>query len=83
MSLCDYCTEPVVEGEQHPNFERNTLHFECGFRMMAGSAAHILGDCSCCGGTRHDPPTATLREGAKLALEAWRMTYPEGLIERT
>jgi len=33
--------------------------------------AHILGDCSCHGGTRSGQPGTTLREDARLACEAF------------
>ncbi len=70
--ICDYCLEEVLPGEvTEARLNGKPVHHECAFRAVAGSAAHILGDCSCCGGTRHDPPGLTRRQAAKLALEAY------------
>jgi hypothetical protein len=81
--LCGYCEEPVEE----PQIENSpcvfTLegarraHIECAVRAVMGSAAHQLGDCSCCGGTRHDPPGMTQRQAARLALDTFLMLHPQ------
>ena len=63
MKNCEYCHEPLAKGETQ-------FHRECLVRMVAGSAAHQLGECSCFGGSREDPPGLSLRESAKLAAEA-------------
>jgi len=45
MSDCLHCGEPVEEGEQSPNFQSQAIHLECGFRMVAGSIAHVQRRC--------------------------------------
>jgi hypothetical protein len=50
---------------------RPSFHRECLIRLAVGPAAHILKECSCYGGTRHDPPKMSKREAAKLAAQAW------------
>jgi hypothetical protein len=39
--------------------------------ILTGSAAHQLGERSCFGGTRADPPGVSLRDAAKLAYETY------------
>jgi hypothetical protein len=60
-----YCDEPVLDGEQDP--DRPAIHYECGARAAVGSVGHLLGTCSCKGGTYEDPPGLSKREAAKLA----------------
>jgi hypothetical protein len=70
---CDYCGEEVLPEEvTEQRLNNKPVHQECAFRAVAGSAAHILRECPCYGGTRHDPPGLTKRQAAKLALEAYR-----------
>ena len=71
--LCEYCREPVKVGEPiyPPNPSGLLMHRECAIRATIGSAAHILKECTCYGGTRHDPPNITLREAARLAAQAF------------
>ncbi len=73
MEKCAYCAEsieanaePVILGEQ-------MYHAECIVRATQGSAAHMLKECTCYGGTRDDPPGKTLREAAKLAHETFKI----------
>ena len=68
MDLCRYCDEPV-EGTFMELEDGSKLHVECNFRMIAGSAAHQLGECSCVGGSREDPPGLSKRDAARLAFE--------------
>jgi hypothetical protein len=76
MTSCAYCEERVDDYPK-PAATINTsegprpLHRECQVRMIAGSSAHQLGECSCHGGTREDPPGATLRQGARLAYDTF------------
>lgn len=70
---CEHCDEEVLPEEVFDGrLNGKPVHQECLFRLTAGSAAHVLHECSCFGGTRHDPPGLTKREAAKLSLEAYR-----------
>jgi hypothetical protein len=66
--LCVWCGEAAPE---------TGVHQECLFRMVVGSAAHQLGECSCYGGEREDPPHLTKREAAELALDVAQMLCGE------
>lgn len=82
MLNCVYCDEPLLASE-HPDLGTDGIerveatHPECAFRMVAGSAAHQLGECTCFGGTREDPPGMSKREAARLALETYRLLQKE------
>jgi len=69
---CEYCNEEILTGERSDVFQRNDFHVECGFRILAGSVAHIEKRCSCFGGKdwNLDPPGLTRREAARAAVEA-------------
>jgi hypothetical protein len=75
--VCPYCEEPVASDD--PTFPIRTakgpelIHEECLIRLTFGSAAHQLGDCSCCGGTRSDPPGKSMRDSARLARDAFEV----------
>jgi len=79
LPACPYCFEPMEpEGRTLTCMSivgggtiEIDLHYECGVRVSIGSAAHQLGECSCFGGTREDPPQMSKREAAKLACEAF------------
>lgn len=71
--ICILCEEPVLPAEAAEVRIQGPVHIECAVRAFAGSAAHQLGDCTCCGGTRHDPPGLTRREAAKLAYETFQL----------
>jgi hypothetical protein len=76
--ICDYCDEIVLPHEiTEDRLNGKPVHQECLFRGVAGSAAHILRECSCFGGTRHDPPGLTKRQAAKLALDVYRTLHPD------
>jgi len=70
---CTWCDEPVLSTEQHPDFDE-PFHFECAFRSVAGSLAHLARRCSCFvpGSDENDPPGFSKREAAKQVLEAYR-----------
>lgn len=74
---CAYCTEPILSTDPEPfiNAAREAFHRECIVRAVLGSAAHQLEECSCFGGTRHDPPGLTLRESARFALETFEALH--------
>ena len=74
IQLCQLCDELILPGEPiaQSTFNGLPVHHECGFRAIAGGANHILGCCSCCGGTMPpDPPGLSRREAARAALLAW------------
>jgi hypothetical protein len=78
MMICGHCDEEVLKEEIWGSLNGKPAHQECLFRLGAGSAAHILRECSCFGGTRDDPPGMTKRQAAKLALDTYR-AISEGL----
>jgi hypothetical protein len=72
---CTYCEEPIQPEEHKPleaRLQRN-MHNECLVRAVVGSAAHQLGECSCFGGTREDPPGMTARQAALLAYDTFKI----------
>lgn len=71
MMLCTHCNEPMEMVDDV------TLHTECRIRLVMGSAAHQLGECTCCGGTRADPPGVSRREAARLAYETHLALHPD------
>ena len=71
--ICAYCTEPVLDTEDYVDGASQRFHRECMFRAVAGSAAHLLHECTCYGGTREDPPGMTLRQAAVLAYDTFQM----------
>lgn len=72
VDICPYCDETIEAGDQRADTVQS-FHQECLIRAVAGSAAHQLGECSCCGGTRSDPPGMSVRDSARLAYEAFQM----------
>lgn len=75
--ICDHCGEEVLYEDTDMSLNGKPAHKECLFRLLAGSAAHILKECSCFGGTRSDPPGLTPRQAAKLALEVFVTINPK------
>jgi|GEM_PF-2644472 len=73
MMTCMFCEEPILPGEEVGPLSRGQAHLECEVRNVVGSAAHQLGECSCFGGDRHDPPGMSRRDCARLAYEAFRL----------
>lgn len=84
VETCPHCNEPIAPGDTSgPIITRigadgrvdcPRLHLECSMRSVIGSVGHLLGKCSCPGGTGEmdDPPGMTKREAAKAAYELWR-----------
>jgi hypothetical protein len=70
---CPYCDEPNDAPNEHMPHMR-AHHRECILRMALGSAAHIEERCSCYvpGSIEGDAPGLSLREGARLAVAAWK-----------
>lgn len=72
--VCPRCEEPVLPGQAHPHLlYMQNFHHECSARNVLGSVGHILGQCSCYGGTWEDPPLMTRRGAAQMALELTRL----------
>lgn len=74
---CGRCGEPIEPGEPVEvmgSFEGDkSFHWECAARMAIGGANHLLGRCTCCGGTEPpDDPALTKREQARTALAVFR-----------
>lgn len=70
---CERCGEPFARDDEsefiHPGF----FHVECAARMVIGGMNHLLGRCTCCGGTEPpDPPGLSKREAALNALAVFR-----------
>lgn len=69
---CRYCDEDVLPGEPYAHLPNaQDIHKECLVRMAVGSAAHQLGECTCHGGEREDPPHLTRRQSARLAYDTF------------
>jgi hypothetical protein len=76
---CPHCEEPILRDEPTRVLGPEVFHRECAIRMIAGSGAHQLGECSCFGGTREDPPGSTKRQGAMVAYEVFQLLNdPDG-----
>lgn len=54
-------------------FNGRYVHYECAFRSIMGSVAHIQRRCSCfvAGSEAEDPPGMTRRQAALAAVIAW------------
>jgi len=66
--LCGYCGEPVLPHESLALIEGDPLHYECGFRSVAGSVGHQMGQCPCYGVEDVSEIGMTRRQAAKLSL---------------
>jgi hypothetical protein len=78
VTACSYCDEPITAAELADLKARDlnpTMHQECLFRAVCGSAAHQLRECTCFGGEREDPPGMSVRDAARLAFETYRMLH--------
>jgi hypothetical protein len=78
LILCAYCEEELVQPPHECFYETVLLdcHEEYAVRMLVGSAAHQLKECSCFvqDGARHDPPGVSPREAAKLAFDVFKFS---------
>lgn len=79
--LCVYCKELVAAGEQDEHNSCQPIHHACGFRLAAGSVAHLEGRCSCFvrGSEEGDPPGMTKRQAAEAALAAAAKVYKDSV----
>lgn len=72
---CRYCDEDVLSTDKRA-WPDLPVHYECAVRLVIGSAAHQLHECTCYGGKRDDPPCMTRRQSAQLAAEAFDALAP-------
>lgn len=79
-SACGRCGEPIALGDDgfvlphHSNahVRQVAYHYACHLRSVCGGLNHLLGRCTCCGGTETpDPPGMTKREAAEAAVKEW------------
>lgn len=77
---CMRCGEDFGRDEECEFISPGFFHVECAARMVIGGANHLLGRCTCCGGTEPpDDPTLTKREAARTALAIYRaQNAPKG-----
>jgi hypothetical protein len=71
---CSRCGEPVLRGiDRVGEIGPGIYHLECEARMVIGGANHLLGRCTCCGGTEPpDNPALSKRDQARAALAIFR-----------
>ena len=78
--ICPHCGELVLPGEADRRLKSmQNFHRECAARGVLGSVGHLLGQCSCYGGTWEDPPLLTKRMAAKMAVALSRVIL-RGLV---
>lgn len=68
---CTLCEEPIAEGDMGLVQGECVRHYECDMRSIIGSVGHLMGKCSCYGGTEEDPPGMTRRQAAQAACALW------------
>lgn len=66
-SKCIWCDEPIAEGDCGYLIAPRPHHRCCFYRSLLGSLGHQLGECSCFGGDREDPPGLTRKQAAEAA----------------
>lgn len=80
--MCPRCVEPITRDDQVEVLgdDGSVMHWECAARMVIGGANHLLGRCTCCGGTEPpDDPNLSRREQARTALAIFRaQNAPKG-----
>ena len=70
---CGRCGETIAPHDEAQFISPGWFHHECAARMVIGGANHLLGRCTCCGGTEPpDDPALTKREAARTALAIFR-----------
>ena len=67
--ICSHCDEPIASGDWVQRGMNFIMHAECGCRMIVGSVAHQMKQCTCYGGAWEDDPDLSKRENARLAFE--------------
>lgn len=79
---CSWCGEEVTPGERSSSSLNEIMHPECAFRVVAGSVGHLLKMCSCHGGVMEDPALMTRRNGARAAMEIFRLLEAQREVEQ-
>lgn len=76
-TLCAWCGEAIADGDQGIiNLQGYTWHRDCHLRGAIGGYHHLMGACTCCGGTEPpDPPYLTRRVAAALAVQVWERQH--------
>ena len=75
---CSRCGEGFARDDESEFISPGFFHAECAARMVIGGANHLLGRCTCGGGTEPpDDPTLTKREAARTALGIFRAQQQE------
>lgn len=79
-AVCIHCDELIDEDDAGFVYMNGPVaHRDCFIRGAVGGLNHVLGRCSCCGGTEPpDPPGISRREAARLAVEAFRRKHDGG-----
>jgi hypothetical protein len=89
--ICCHCSELIEPGDDgviqpglllnvlgEPEQARIVYHGDCWIRTAIGGLNHILGRCTCCGGTEHsdpDPSVISLRLSATAAVMAFEKLH--------
>ncbi len=72
---CAWCGEEILATDPPPTIpirvEPFHFHRECAFRLIGGSAGHILKRCPCYGGSEEDPAGLSKRAAAQAAYDAY------------
>lgn len=77
---CLWCEEVILPSEVMPHAPLTQMHRECVLRNTLGSAGHLQRQCSCYGGVgTGDPPDATKRDAARLAVVEFTRRTPNSL----
>lgn len=79
IEICQHCGESIRPEEDRPIPVINAegiftahRHWQCALRAVIGGVNHLLGLCTCCGGTEPpDPVGMTPRAAAVAAVELW------------
>lgn len=79
-AVCVHCGELIDEDDSGFAYMNGPVaHRDCFIRGAVGGLNHVLGRCSCCGGTEPpDPPGMTIREAAEAAVAAYRRIHGGG-----
>jgi hypothetical protein len=79
-AVCLWCVDLIDEQDSGYVYANGpAAHEECCLRQVVGGVNHLLGRCTCCGGSDPpDPPGMNPREAARLAVETYRRQHDDG-----